>query len=74
LAAFAIMASDGSPVAMAAVAVAGIAVIVGGVVAYRGHNSTRSRSLAIGAILAPLTGAITIVTFLLGALLVGLVS
>lgn len=74
LAAFAIMTSDGSPAAVTAVAFASIVVIAAGVFTYRNSSSTRNRRLAIGAIVAPLTGAVTIVTFLLGALLVGLVS
>lgn len=53
LAAFAIMASDGSHVAVTCVGIA---------------------SIAVGAIIAPLSGAFTIVTFSLGAVLIGLAS
>ena len=69
-AALVIMTSDGSPIAVTAVSVAGAAAIAAGALAYRASRGIRGRTYAVGIILAPLTGATAIGTFVLGALLV----
>lgn len=74
LAAFAITASDGSPVTIVAVGAGGIVAIAVGVIAHHVSSNKRGRSFAVVAIIAPLTGAVTIVTFSLGALLMQIVS
>lgn len=71
LAGSAIVASDGAPAAVIAIVVAATLLIVGGSAAYRLAESPARRCVAVGAILAPLSGAVTLLTFGIGALVIG---
>jgi hypothetical protein len=73
LTAFSIFATHGSPVALTVTGMVAIVAVLLGSIAYRSTGSAHNRCLAVGAILAPLTGAIAITVFCLGALLVQMV-
>lgn len=73
LAASSIIATHGSPVALTMTGVVAIGAVLLGSIAYRFAGSTRNRCLALGAILAPLTGATALIVFCLGGLLVHMV-
>ncbi|OBF12962.1 hypothetical protein A5727_01350 [Mycobacterium sp. ACS4331] len=74
LAVFAVAKTHAAPSAMIIGAAVAVAVMIIGAVVLRRATGARVRSLALGAILAPLTGVMAVVPFCVVALLVGLVT